>query len=111
EGVFVRRYRANDPGIYRVPTDVRRQGADAVSAGLAILIGGADPEMTDPRQNGQILQRIAAPSGGRMVGAGHAAALADQLRAAVPAAKVMIRRDLWHNAWSFAAIVALLAGE
>jgi uncharacterized membrane protein len=111
DGVFVARYRANDPGIYRVTADVQRQGADAVSAGLAILIGGADPEMTDPRQNVHILQRIAAASGGRMVEPGHAAALADQLRAAVPAATVLTRRDLWHNAWSFAAIVALLAGE
>jgi uncharacterized membrane protein len=111
DGAFVARYRANDPGVYRVTADVRRQGAGSVSPGLAILIGGADPEMTDPRQNVHILQRIAVASGGRMVEAGHAAALADQLRAAVPAATVLNRRDLWHNAWSVAAIVALLAGE
>jgi hypothetical protein len=38
-------------------------------------------------------------------------ALPAQLRAAVPAAVVAARRDLWHNGWSFAAIVLLLAGE
>ena len=39
------------------------------------------------------------------------AGLVEQLRAAVPAARVAARRDLWHNGWSFGLIVALLAAE
>jgi hypothetical protein len=42
---------------------------------------------------------------------GQALALAGELRAAVPAPIVAARRDLWHNGWSFAVIVALLTGE
>ena len=37
--------------------------------------------------------------------------LPGQLRAAVPAAVIVARRDLWHNGWSFAALVLLLAAE
>jgi hypothetical protein len=35
----------------------------------------------------------------------------NELRAALPAATVLVRRDLWHNGWSFAALLALLAAE
>jgi hypothetical protein len=46
-----------------------------------------------------------------MIQPGEMAALASQLRAAVPAAVVAARRDLWHNGWSFSLIVALLVLE
>jgi hypothetical protein len=78
---------------------------------VSLLAGGADSEMTDPRLNVRVLERIAKASDGRMVQAGEMTALAEQLRAAVPAAVVAARRDLWHNGWSFAVIVALLALE
>ena len=67
--------------------------------------------MTDPRLNLRVLERVAAASGGRMIQPGEMAALASQLRAAVPAAVVAARRDLWHNGWSFATILVLLAAE
>jgi hypothetical protein len=33
------------------------------------------------------------------------------LEANVASSALSVRRDLWHNAWSFAAILALLAAE
>jgi uncharacterized membrane protein len=113
DGVFLARYRADEPGVYRATASVRRPDETTVSAGTSILVGGADPEMTDPRLNLQVLQRIAATSGGRMVGRGEAGTLADQLQANLPAAAERLRasRDLWHNGWSFTAIILLLAGE
>ena len=80
-------------------------------ATASVLVGGADTEMADPRLNVRVLQRIAAASGGRVIEAGEIAALPAQLRAAVPAAVIVARRDLWHNGWSFAALVLLLAAE
>ena len=45
------------------------------------------------------------------VGEDDLASLPETLRSGVPAAMLTIRRDLWHNAWSFLAIVVLLASE
>lgn len=108
---FAVRYRADQAGVYRVEADVRHGDGARVSASSAMLVGGADQEMADPRLNLQVLQRIAAASGGHLVEAGQSAALADELLAALPAARLRAQRDLWHNGWSFAAIIALLGAE
>jgi hypothetical protein len=76
-----------------------------------MLVGGADLEMTDPRLNSQLLQRVAVASGGRVTGDTDAASLADSLVAKVPAASLAVRHDLWHNGGSFAVILVLLASE
>jgi hypothetical protein len=81
------------------------------SASAALLIGGSDLEMTDPRLNVQLLQRLALVSGGRVISPSDAAALLEPLRAGVPAARLAVRQDLWHNAWSLAAVVMLLGAE
>jgi uncharacterized membrane protein len=111
EGMFVATQRIDGPGIYRAVGDVHAGDRTTTTAAVSLLAGGADSEMTDPRLNVRVLERIANASDGRMVQAGEMTALAEQLRAAVPAAVVAARRDLWHNGWSFAVIVALLALE
>ena len=88
-------------GVYRATAEVRQEGKAPVFATASVLVGGADTEMTDPRLNVRVLQRIAAASGGRVIETGDIAALPGQLRAAVPAAVIVARRDLWHNGWSF----------
>ena len=89
-----------------------RQGARSIgSAATSMLIGGSDPEMTDPHLNQAVLQRLALRSGGRLVAAGESAAVAAQLRAAVPAARLAVTHDVWHTGWSFAAILILLISE
>jgi hypothetical protein len=113
EGTFVARYRADEAGVYRATADVRGPDGPAVAAATSILVGGADPEMTDPRLNLHVLQRIASASGGRMVEQGKAADLADRLQSSLPAAAERLRasQDLWHTGWSFGAILCLLAAE
>ena len=125
EGRYVAHYRADQPGVYRVVAEAHRAGNAAGTGATAFLVGGADVEMSDPRVNMRLLQRLAAVSGGRMVhvggdrpadaGAvglrGTGPQLVDALRAAVPAAALSVRRDLWHTGWSFAAIVLLLGAE
>jgi hypothetical protein len=46
-----------------------------------------------------------------VIAEGESAALLEALTAGVPAATLAVRRDLWHNAWSFAAIILLLGAE
>ena len=110
-GTYAARFRADGPGVYRVRAEARQGTRSVGSAATSMLIGGSDPEMTDPRLNQAVLQRLALRSGGRLVAAGESAAIADQLRAAVPAARLAVTHDVWHTGWSFAPILMLLIGE
>ena len=108
---FVGRFRADSPGVYRLRAVARRGASPLGSASAALLVGGSDAEMADPRLNLQVLQRVALRSAGRVLVPGETAALRDRLRAAVPAARLAVTRDMWHTGWSFAAILALLMSE
>jgi uncharacterized membrane protein len=108
---FVARFRPVQPGVYHVRADAQRSQSRLGSASTSVLVGGADLEMADPRLNASLLERLAFASGGRVIAPGEMASLAAALREAVPAATLAVRRDLWHNAWSFLAIITLLAGE
>lgn len=110
-GVYVGRFRADAPGVYRIRANAVRGSAALGSAAAAVLVGGSDPEMSDPRLNTQVLQRLALASGGQVLTRGDSAALLDRLREGSPAARLAITRDLWHTGWSFAAIVILLGAE
>ena len=85
-GAFVARYRPEEAGVYRATAEVRRAGAPSLTSTGSSLVGGADAEMTDPRLNLHVLQRLATASGGRLIEPGQAAVLVEQLRTALPAA-------------------------
>ena len=110
-GRYIARFKAGDSGVYRVVADAKRERVPLGSASAWLLVGGADLEMTDPRLNTAVLQRLAGASGGRVVSESDVAEVVSALETNVPAAALSVRRDLWHNGWSFAAIVLLLAGE
>jgi hypothetical protein len=111
EGRFVARFHPEQPGVYRVTAEARRGETPLGSASASLLVGGSDLEMTDPRLNLQVLQRVARGSGGRLVADGEAGALLKTLLAGIPAARLAVTHDLWHNGWSFATIVVLLGAE
>ncbi len=111
DGRYVARFRPDQPGVYKVSAEARRGSTALGTASAALLVGGADLEMTDPRLNLQVLQRIALGSGGRVIAAGDGPALIEALSAGVPAAQIAVTHDLWHNGWSFAVIVVLLGAE
>jgi hypothetical protein len=89
----------------------RRGNSDVGSAASAVLVGSADLEMADPRANRALLERLASQTGGAMVSPGRSSELVGRLQAAAPAAALSVRRDLWHNAWSLAVLLGLLASE
>ncbi len=103
--------RTGPAGVYRVTADARRGQTALGTAGGSVLVGGVDPEMTDPRLNEDALQRIAGASGGRVLTSGDVGTLVERLRAAAPVAALAVRRDLWHTGWSFALIALLLGTE
>ncbi len=100
-----------DAGVYRVTAEARRAGAALGAAERAILAGGADPEMADPRLNEAVLQRLAQQTGGRYVRPDQVAEIAPRLAAARAVDGPAEFRDLWHGAWSLLAVIVLLAAE
>lgn len=108
---FTAAFRPDQSGVYRVAAEAKRGTTVLGSGSAALLVGGVDLEMTDPRLNVQLLERVTAASGGRLVDEKEIAELGGLLRARVPAAVLSVRRDLWHNGWSFAAIALLLGAE
>jgi uncharacterized membrane protein len=108
---YVAHFTPASRGVFRLTAEARQGPTRVASAAAAMLVGGADVEMADPRLNAPLLQRIALASGGRVVAASEVATIVDGLRAGVPASRLAATHDLWHNAWSFAAIAGLLAGE
>src|SRR5688500_10081350 len=110
-GQFRASVRAAETGVYRVAVEAR-QGATALGTSTGtMLVGGVDPEMTDPRLNEDTLQRVARASGGAVLAVGDTAGLVERLNTAAPAAALALRKDLWHTGWSFAILAGLLAAE
>lgn len=110
-GRYLVHYRADQPGVHRALVSAGTAEGAATRAPSSFLVGGADVEMSDPRLNSRLLQRLADDSGGRMIRSGEGPALLDALLAAAPAAALAVRRDLWHTGWSFAVILLLLGAE
>jgi hypothetical protein len=109
--LFAAKFTPEQPGLYRVSVSARRGAADVGTATSAVLVGSADLEMTDPRANRALVERVASQTGGRVVVPGGADELVAALRSAAPAAASSVRHDLWHNVWSLAALLGLLASE
>ena len=110
---FAAAFTPQQNGLYRITARAERGAAEAgtASPSTAVLVGGADLEMTDPRLDVAMLDRLAAATGGRRIEAGGLDALVDALRAAVPATISPTTRDLWHNGLTFGLLIALLASE
>jgi hypothetical protein len=97
--------------VYRVSVSVQRGRKETGSATSALLVGGADAEMSDPRLNMALLDRLASGTGGRIIPADRMPDLVGALHAATPAAAIAVQKDLWHNAWSLVLIIGLLTTE
>ena len=81
------------------------------SADKWVYVGGSDREFAEPRLNEGFLRRLARESGGKYVPIADAASVVAALEAAAPPVAEPQRRDLWHEPWVFALVIALLAAE
>ena len=111
DGRFAVATRFDQAGVYRINAVATRDGVRLGRASRAVLVGGVDLEMTQPRLNEAVLRRLAAESHGHYVRADQVAQLPALLRESRAEAGTAEMRDLWHNGWSLLAIVGLLAGE
>jgi uncharacterized membrane protein len=100
-----------EPGLYRLSVEAKRGDAVLGSLEQPVLAGGTDPEFVDPRLNETVLRTIAEASGGRYFSERDAARVPEALRSGRPATRAHDVTDIWHNAWSFLLIVAILTTE
>jgi hypothetical protein len=103
--------RFEEPGVYRISATASRDGRTIGRAGRAVLVGGADLEMADPRLHEDVLRRIALASGGGYLAADEAATLPSLLAAAAGGPSAPRLEELWHNAWIFVGLILLLGAE
>jgi uncharacterized membrane protein len=111
DGRYAVAARFDQPGVYKIEAIATRGGTRLGSASRPVLVGGVDLEMTQPRLNEAVLRRLAAESNGRYLRADQVGELPSLLRESRADAGTPEIRDLWHNGWSLAAIIALLAAE
>jgi uncharacterized membrane protein len=110
-GRFTAAMRPEQPGLYRVHAEAHRGSSPLGVADRWMLVGGSDREFTDPRLNEGWLRRAARDSGGRYVRASDAGKIPEWLSTATPQNAAPERRDLWHEPWAFATVIALLSAE
>ncbi len=106
-------FQTDQVGLYRVEADVRRGKESLGTVRDWMYVGGADREMTDPRQNQDVLQRLTRDSGGALLDPNHLGDLANRLSASVARAVDAPKREkeLWHTPWTFGLVVGMLCVE
>ncbi len=109
-GRYVAELEPTQRGVYRVTAVADRGGDELGRTDLAVLVGGADLELTDPRRQDSVLRRVAEASGGRFLDAARIDELVGLLRtnAVLPPPRM---HDLWDNLWGFLLVVGVLSGE
>lgn len=110
-GKYVARFRADQAGVYRLRAEGRRGGDRLGAAENAVLVGGADDELADPRVNEDVLRRLAFESGGALVEESTIEGLTGELARHAPDPAPPIAREIWHSAWTFLLVAALAASE
>ena len=110
-GRYTADLRLDEPGLYRVSADAHRANVQLGDAVRWLYAGAVDREFVDPRLNEAWLRRVTRATGGRYVRPAEASKIAEWLQESPPQQATRSRRDLWHEPWAFAAIVALLSAE
>jgi uncharacterized membrane protein len=111
EGRYAVAARFDQSGVYRLEAIASRGNTRIGTAMRPVLVGGVDLEMTQPRLNEAVLQRLSSETRGHYLRAAQADELPALLRASRADAGTPELRDVWHNGWSLLAIITLLGIE
>lgn len=98
-------------GPHRVTAVVEHAGGTLEPADAAVLVGGTDPELSEPRRHERLLRRLAESTGGRSFDLGGAGRLAGAVRAGLGPPPAPVLRDAWDTVWGFLLVAGLLATE
>ncbi len=116
-GRYIASWQPAAKGLFRVsarvdrPSLVRASTRALPATDRDVFAGGVDVETADPRVHEDVLARLAARSGGRLVTAGELSSLAPMLRARADAVSTVTVQELWHGPWTFVTLIGLLAAE
>ena len=110
-GRYAVEVRPGGSGVHRVTAVVEHGGGTLAPEPAAVLVGRADPELSQPRRDDRLLRALAQASGGRSFDLGGVAGLADAVRAGLGPPPAPVVRDAWDSVWGFLAIVGLLSAE
>jgi uncharacterized membrane protein len=110
-GKFVAAETLQTAGLYRVHAEAKRGAVSLGDADRWFYVGGSDREFADPRLNEGLLRRLARESGGKYVRAADVGQIISDLRSSAPQTAAPERRDLWHEPWAFALVIAILSAE
>jgi uncharacterized membrane protein len=111
KGKFASAETLESSGLYHVRAEAKRGAASLGIADRWFYVGGSDREFADPRLNEGLLRRLARESGGKYVRAADAGQIISELRSNAPRTTEPERRDLWHEPWALALVIALLSAE
>ena len=98
-------------GVYQVTAFADRGASALGQAEVAVLVGGRDLELTDPRRQDSVLRRVADASGGRFLDVDRIDGLAGALRALGAQPAPPRARDVWDTLWGFLLVAAVLSTE
>ena len=98
-------------GVHRVTAVVEHGGGALEPAGATVLVGGADPELSEPRRDDRLLRGLAQVTGGRSFDLGGTARLAGAVRAGLGPPPAPVLRDAWDSVWGFLVLAGLLCAE
>jgi uncharacterized membrane protein len=101
----------SEPGPYRIEAVARRGEQEVGRSETWLLAGAADPELSDPRRNDDVLERVARASDGRLLGHDQIATLPELLRRRPAGETPAIERDLWHGPWTWLTLAGCLCAE
>jgi len=110
-GRYATGIRTDEAGLYRVHAEARHGATALGAADAVVLVGGVDQEMADPRQNTEVLRRLAEASGGALVAPDEAGDIASRLAARLADERPPATHDLWHTPWAFLLVVILVGTE
>ena len=110
-GRFTAAFRPAEAGLYRIQAEARRSDVALGSADRFFHVGGHDRELAEPRLNEGVLRRVAQATGGQYVRAEDVSRIVASLQRIIPQAVEPERRDLWHEPWALALVIALLSAE
>ena len=97
-------------GVYQVTAFADRGAGEIGRADAAVLVGGADLELTDPRRQDAVLRRVAEASNGRFLDPDRIDELVGALRANATQAPPTAH-DLWDTLWGFLVVSGVLSAE
>jgi len=101
----------SDAGVWTLTAEAVHRGVVRGTTVTHLLIPPPNDEFTRPEVNLPVLRRMADAAGGEAFTADTLPALIDRLRGLQTSPARYEEVDLWHNVWTLAGIIALLATE